>query len=65
MTEEDKILINKIINQTSMTSSEVSKLQGLIQRYIDPKCWICNTCPAQIRFAWVRLKEWWALQEQN
>jgi hypothetical protein len=63
MTKLDKNDIEFLLNKTSITTAEVKILQRLIKTYIDPKCWICDTCPAQIRYAWVRLKEWWS--EQN
>lgn len=65
MTKEDRDMIEKYVNKTSLTSGETAKLQMLIKKYIDPSCWICTTCPTQIRFAWIRLRDWWSLQNKN
>jgi hypothetical protein len=65
MTKEDKELIEKITKMTSMTSREVGDLERMIRKYIDPNCFICRTCSAQVRFSWIRLCEWWKLQNQS
>ena len=65
MTKADMLLIEEYVKKTSMTSSEVKVLRTLIRKYIDPSCDICNTCPGQIRFTWVRLCEWWKLQNKE
>lgn len=65
MTKEDKELIEVYVKKTSMTSPEVEVMKKLIRKYIDPQCEICSTCPAQVRFSWIRLCEWWKLQNQS
>jgi hypothetical protein len=65
MTKEHAELIERLTNLTSMTSGQVAELQTMVQTYIDPQCYICNTCPAQIRFAWTRLCEWWKTKKNN
>jgi hypothetical protein len=65
MTKEDKELIEEWVTKTSVSSGEVYILRNLIRKYIDPSCDICSTCPGQIRFAWIRLVEWWKLQNKN
>lgn len=65
MTKSDKLLIEEYVKKTSMTKSEAKVLRTLVRKYIDPSCDICFTCPAAIRFAWVRLSEWWKLQNQD
>tara|TARA_R110000803_G_scaffold75899_2_gene140255 strand:+ start:638 stop:928 length:291 start_codon:yes stop_codon:yes gene_type:complete len=37
---------------------ELDTMQRFTQDYIDPKCKICRTCPAQIRFAYNRIINW-------
>jgi len=62
MTKKDKELIEKYVAKTSLSTGEIKELQRLIRTYIDASCWICGHCPMQIRFAWIRLKEWWSKQ---
>jgi len=66
MTKKDKELIEQYVAKTSISTAEIKELQRLIRTYIDPSCWICqNGCPAQVRYAWIRLKEWWSKQNQD
>ncbi|MCP4761446.1 MAG: hypothetical protein GY870_06665 [archaeon] len=50
----------KIISLKTATPQDVMMMQNFTKEYIDPKCIICKTCSAQIRFAFNRIKNWGA-----
>jgi len=61
MNEIDKECIEiykKIKLLKSVSKDEILMMELFTKKYIDPKCKICSTCPAQIRFAWNRILNW-------
>ena len=40
------------------SNEEVFMMEQFTKKYIDAKCTICRTCPAQIRFAFNRIINW-------
>ena len=57
--EEDRSKCLTIMNWKKVTKYEVGEMQRFMRKYIDPKCTICPHCPAQVKFAHNRIKNWW------
>ena len=53
-------IYQKIINLKTASPQDVMMMQNFTKEYIDPKCTICKTCSAQIRYAFNRIKNWGA-----
>jgi hypothetical protein len=51
-------MLEHIVSLKKIESTEVYLMQNFILKYIDNKCFICTTCPAQIRFAHSRIEKW-------
>lgn len=56
--KEDIITLKHLLSLKKINSDEVHIMQTFINKYIDNKCNICATCPAQIRFAHSRIEKW-------
>jgi hypothetical protein len=58
MDKEGYDIYQEIKKLKSVSKDEVLMMQQFTKKYIDPKCTICSTCPAQIRFAFNRIINW-------
>lgn len=57
LTQEEKTFLREeIVNKTSYKNLDFKKVEAIIKKYIDPKCYICSTCTAQISMGVTRLK---------
>lgn len=62
--KEDIVTLEYILSLKRISSGEVHIMQNFINKYIDNKCFICTTCPAQIRFAFNRIENWYNRNQQ-
>ena len=49
-TQSDALTIEAIKGYTKVGKHEVSAMQSVANKFIDPKAHVCSHCPAQIRF---------------
>ena len=49
-TQSDALTIEAIKGYTKVSKLEVSAMQSIANKFIDPKAHVCSHCPAQIRF---------------
>lgn len=58
MTNEDIQALEYILSLHTASSNDVVVMQNFMVKFIDNKTNICKGCPAQIRFAFNRIKLW-------
>ena len=63
ITQETLDTFNYIKQLKKASKEDVLCMQQFTQKYIDHKCTVCPTCPAQIRFAYNRIINWGAKME--
>jgi hypothetical protein len=65
LNDQEKLELEFILGLKTVTTSQASTLRCLVQKYVDPKCNICLSCPAQVRMAYNRLKAWFDHYKAN
>lgn len=56
----DYLNIERVTSKTTVLSKDVDVIESMIRKYIDPKASVCRQCPAQIRYAYKRLSDWFS-----
>ncbi|CAA6810318.1 MAG: Unknown protein [uncultured Sulfurovum sp.] len=64
ITKEDYLILQEILKYKKSDGKKTHTMEQFIQRNIDPKVKVCNYCPSQIRFAWNRIKNWYAKNKE-
>lgn len=59
ITTDDFNTLNDIMKYTNAGKTEIFTMQQFMRKYIDKNIMICQTCPAQIRFAYKRILSWY------
>ena len=59
ITNEQHDEIKYILGLSKIVTGDVHKMQSIMAELIDSSVNVCTTCPAQIRFAHNRLKNWY------
>ncbi len=58
-TADDVLLMDEIIEWTTVSKQRVKVIERLIRTYFDDSCRVCSHCGSQIKFAHKRLVKWW------
>jgi hypothetical protein len=56
--EEEFNEIKRLMKLRIVHPQDVESIQKIVNKYIDPKMYLCRNCPAQIRAAHKRLTKW-------
>lgn len=58
VTEEDFYKMEKLLRMRKAEAQDISDINALYLRYINPQAHLCNTCPKVIRQTYTRLMDW-------
>ena len=61
----DYELLHEILKYKESNTTNVINMQNFLVRFIDISTIICHTCPAQIRYAHKRIKDWYSFFENE
>jgi len=56
-------ILHTILKMREAGPTEASIIQGFINRHMDPECYICGHCGAQIRLGFERVKTWYEIHK--